>query len=90
MLEVGGAGCRRQRIEARSSDQSARSAETFFAFISQLSGWALVAPSCFVLMHQDQRCKVADESLLLSSAIFYLEQIRLSYVYILTVNIIIT
>ena len=31
--------------EARSADQSARSAENFFAFISQLPGWALVAPS---------------------------------------------
>ena len=30
-------------------DLSARSAKTFFAFIFQLSGWALVAPSCFAL-----------------------------------------
>ena len=30
-----------------SAVQSARSAEKFFAFIFQLSGWALVAPSCF-------------------------------------------
>ena len=29
------------------ADQSAQSAEIFFAFIFQLSGWALVAPSCF-------------------------------------------
>ena len=35
------------RTEARSVDQSARSAENVFAFIFQLSGWALVAPSCF-------------------------------------------
>ena len=35
------------RTEARSANQSARSAENFFAFIFQLSGWALVAPSCF-------------------------------------------
>jgi len=25
----------------------------FFAFIFRLSGWALVAPSCFVLMYED-------------------------------------
>ena len=31
--------------EACSADQSVRSAEIFFAFISQLPGWALVAPS---------------------------------------------
>ena len=36
------------RTEARSADQSVRSAEKFFAFIFQLSGWALVAPSCFL------------------------------------------
>ena len=35
------------RTEARSADQSARSGENFFSFIFQLSGWALVAPSCF-------------------------------------------
>ena len=88
MLEVGGAGCRRQRIEARSSDQSARSAEKFFAFISQLSGWAFVAPSCFVLMHQDQCCKVADESLLFIFSDFLpgTDQVKLR----LTVNIITT
>ena len=39
--------------EARSDDQSARSAENFFTFIFQLSGWALVAPSCFVLQVRD-------------------------------------
>ena len=33
--------------EACRADQSARSAENFFTFIFQLSGWALVAPSCF-------------------------------------------
>ena len=43
------ARCQRQCIEARSADQSAQSAENFFAFIFQLSGWALVAPSCFAL-----------------------------------------
>jgi len=88
MLEVGGAGYRRQRIEARSGDHSARSAENFFAFISQLSGWALVTPSCFVLMHQDQCCKVADESLLFifSDFFFGTDQVKLC----LTVNIIIT
>ena len=47
------ARCRRQCIEARSADQSARSAENFFAFIFWLSGWALVAPSCFVLQIRD-------------------------------------
>ena len=31
--------------EARSADQSARSVEKNFAFIFQLPGWALVAPS---------------------------------------------
>ena len=60
MLEVGGQAAEGSGIEARSGDQSARSAENFFAFIFQLSGWALGAPSCFVLMHQDQCCKVAD------------------------------
>ena len=56
--KVGGANstiarCRRQCIEVRSADQSARSAEIFFAFIFQLSGWALVAPLCFVLQVRD-------------------------------------
>ena len=41
--------CRRQCIEVRSVDQSTQSAETFSAFIFQLSGWALMAPSCFAL-----------------------------------------
>ena len=40
-------------IEACSGDQSVRSAEIFFAFSCQLSGWALVAPSCFVLQVRD-------------------------------------
>ena len=35
------------RTEVRNADQSARSVEKIFAFIFQLSGWALVAPSCF-------------------------------------------
>ena len=47
------ARCRRQCIEVCSADQSARSAEMFFAFIFQISGWALVAPSCFVLQVRD-------------------------------------
>ena len=52
----GGANsCRRQRIEVRSADQSAQSAENFFAFIFQLSGWALVALSCFPLQVPDVR-----------------------------------
>jgi len=48
-----------------------RSAEKFFTFIFQLSGWAVVAPSCIVLMHQDQCCKVADESLLFIFSDFF-------------------
>ena len=42
-------------IEACSADQSAQSAEKFFAFIFQLSGWALVALSCFALQVPDVR-----------------------------------
>jgi len=59
-----------------------------FAFIFQLSGWTLVAPSCFVLMHQDQCCKVAEESLLFIFSDFFsgADQVKLH----LTVNIIIT
>ena len=45
-----------ERRVATSGDQF------FFAFISQLSGWALVPPSCYVLMYEDQCCKVAEES----------------------------
>ena len=45
--------CRRQCIEASSADQSARSAEKFFAFIFHFSGWALVAPSRFALQVPD-------------------------------------
>ena len=71
MLEVRGLAAEGSGIEARSEDQSARSAEKFFAFIFQLSGWVLVAPSCFVLMHQDQCCKVADESLLFIFSEFF-------------------
>ena len=41
------AHCRKQHIEACSADQSARSAKKKIAFIFQLSGWALVAHSCF-------------------------------------------
>ena len=47
------ARCQRQCIEVCSGDQSAQSAENFFAFIFQVSGWALVAPSCFVLQVRD-------------------------------------
>ena len=47
--------CRRQCIEVCSTDQSAQSAEIFFAFIFQLSGWALMAPSCFALQVPDVR-----------------------------------
>ena len=47
------ARCRRQCIEVRSADQSARSGEIFFTFIFLLSGWALVASSCFVLQVRD-------------------------------------
>ena len=42
-------------IEARSANQSAQSAETFFAFIFHFSGWALVAPSRFALQVPDVR-----------------------------------
>jgi len=56
-----------------------RSAEKFFTFIFQLSGWAVVAPSCFVLMYQDQCCKVPGMSLLFIFCNFFLEQISLSY-----------
>ena len=42
-------GYRRQCIETRSVDHSAKRGEKFFAFIFQLPGWALVAPSCFAL-----------------------------------------
>ena len=59
-LQLGGqargvayARCQTQCIEVRSADQSAQSADIFFAFIIQLSGWALVAPSCFVLRVPD-------------------------------------
>ena len=45
--------CRRQCIEVRSADQSTQSAEIYFAFIFQLSGWALMAPSCFALQVRD-------------------------------------
>ena len=45
--------CRWQCNEVCSDDQSARSMEKNFAFIFQLSGWALVAPSCFALQVPD-------------------------------------
>jgi len=39
-------------VERRAAAISPREArKSFFAFIFQLSGWALVAPSCFVLMY---------------------------------------
>ena len=41
--------------EVCSADQSARSAENFFAFIFHFSGWALVAPSRFALQVTDVR-----------------------------------
>ena len=44
--------CRRQCTEVRSADQSAQSADTF-NFIFQLSGWSVVAPSCFALQVPD-------------------------------------
>ena len=47
------AHCQRQCIEVCSADQFAQIAENFFAFIFQLSGWALVAPSCFALQVRD-------------------------------------
>ena len=81
----GGQAAEGSGIEVRNGDQSARSAKKFFAFIFQLSGWALLAPSCFVLMHQDQCCKVADESLLFIFSDFFpgTDQVKLR----LTVNI---
>jgi len=84
----GGQAAEGSGIEARSGDQSARSAEKFFAFIFQLLGWALVEPLCFALMHQDHCCKVADESLLFIFSDFFpgTDQVKLR----LTVNIIIT
>ena len=88
MLEIGGQAEEGSGIEARSGDQSAQSAENFFAFIFQISGWAVVAPSCFVLMRQDQCCKVDDEPLLFIFSDFFpgTDQFKFS----LTVNIIIT
>ena len=84
MLEVRGADCRSSDILVCSGDQSAQSAEKFFAFIFQLSGWAFMAPSCFVLMHQDQCCKVAEDrvSSVHLQRFFSPEQNRLSYDYI--------
>ena len=38
-------------VERRATAISLREARKIFAFIFQLSGWALVAPSCFVLMY---------------------------------------
>ena len=54
---LGGGGvdterCRRQSIEVRSADQSAQSAEKKFRHHFSVSGWALVAPSCFALMYE--------------------------------------
>ena len=44
---------------AHSVDQSVQSAEIFFAFIFQLSGWALVAPLCFALQVRDASIAVS-------------------------------
>ena len=52
--------CRRQCTEVWNADQSARSAEKNFAFIFQLSGWALVAPSCFALQVPDVKGLMQD------------------------------
>ena len=49
----GGYARRKQCIEVCSADQSSQSAENIFAFIFQVSGWALVAPSCFALCIPD-------------------------------------
>jgi len=82
MSEVGGQGAEGCGIEACSGDryQSARSAEQIFRLHFSVIRMALVAPSCFVLMHQDQCCKVAEGSLLFIFSDFFPEQIRLSYV----------
>ena len=45
---ISGTG-KRQCIEVHITDLSARNAENFFTFIFQLSGLALIAPSCFAL-----------------------------------------
>ena len=65
VFTIGGARyitrCRRQCIEAHSADQFAQKKN--FAFIFQLSGWALVAPSCFMhrkfQMYEDCRSRAA-------------------------------
>ena len=86
--DVRGRGGRQRHRGASLAAISPRFARKNFAFIFQLSGWALVEPSCFVLMHQDQCCKVADESLLFIFSDFFpgTDQVKLR----LTVNIIIT
>ena len=45
LIDQSGDAAERSEIEARSGDQSARSAEKFFRLHFQLSGWALVALS---------------------------------------------
>ena len=48
--------CRMQRIEVCSADISpCKARKKFFNFIFQLSGWALVALSCFALQVLDVR-----------------------------------
>jgi len=50
-----------------------------FAFIFQLSAWALVASSCFVLMYEDQYFKVAGESVHFQRFISVENRLTLSY-----------
>ena len=84
MLEVGGGRLQKgaaYRCVVVISPRKAR--KKMFTFIFQLSGWALVAPSCFVLtflMYQDQCCQVAGEYLSFIFSDSFPEQIRLSYV----------
>ena len=85
-LQLGGGGggggaryitrCWRQCIEVCSADQSTHSAEIVFAFIFQLSGWALVAPSCFCTA--SSRCtRIAGPG---AAMCFFLAQISLTKV----------
>jgi len=46
---TGIARCQRQCIKVHSADSLRKTRSKIFAFIFQLPGWALVAPSCFSL-----------------------------------------
>jgi len=47
MVTEGGDAAKGSGTEVHSIDNFAQSAENFFAFIFQLSGWALMTPLCF-------------------------------------------